>query len=110
MAGPAIRLVINRKGKGDTMQNGTYRKTEQGLERVDAAEGYWVALHETTLDALEVGDHLGVWSDDTGKLWLDKSVLIMDRVQALTTAQRNDQLAIWDNLKQAEIYLEKARR
>ena len=89
------------------MDNGTYRKTERGLERVEAESGYWVALHEVTPDSLELGDYLGVWNDETGRVWLDKSVLVMDRVEALTIAQRHAQLAIWDNIRQAEIYLNK---
>jgi hypothetical protein len=92
------------------MRDGTYQKTAAGLERVEATAGYWVALHETTLEALELGDYLGVWNDQTGKVWLDKSALVIDRVEALTLAQRTDQIAIWDNLKQAEIYLKRGNR
>lgn len=48
----------------------------------------------------------GVWIDDTdGKVYLDVTVLVDDRDEAIDLGRAEDQLAIWDYIKQEEIRL-----
>lgn len=52
--------------------------------------------------------HLGGWISDDGKLYLDISVVIADRAEALRLAARHRQLAVYDLARQQEIWVEEA--
>lgn len=81
-----------------TMKDGTYRKTETGLEQVETNFGYWVASKEITPDELKVGEFLGVWTDpETGKVCYDKTFFLQDLNAALILCSEWNQKAIWDN-------------
>jgi hypothetical protein len=86
------------------MENGTYQKTETGLSPIVATAGYWVAVEETTLEAVEVGETVGVWTDpETGKVWLDRVVRLSDLTKALALGKLFSQLAIYDVINKKEI-------
>ena len=86
------------------LANGTYLKTNGAFIRLETQDGYWVATGETTLEATQDGELVGVWSDqETGKLWIDKTRFVSDRETAIITAKAYDQIAIWDNHNQTEI-------
>jgi hypothetical protein len=80
------------------MLDGTYQKTFDGWEKVELDVGYWVASQEVEMDDLEMGEFLGVWTDpDTGKVWYDKTHLILDPETAIILGIKWHQLAIYDN-------------
>lgn len=86
-----------------SMENGTYQKTENGLKPIQAAAGYWVAVEETTLDQVEVGETVGVWTDPEGKLWVDKVIRLSDLTKALLLGKMFSQEAIYDIINKKEI-------
>jgi len=91
-------------GRVITMESGTYQKTETGLSPIVATAGYWVALEETTLEEVEVGETVGVWTDpETGKVWLDRVVRLSDLTKALALGKMFSQLAIYDVINKKEI-------
>jgi len=89
------------------MENGTYRVDEEaGFFPVQTKEGYWVAIEEVLPSDLEAGEYLGVWTDEnTNKTYYDRSILFLDLAQALNVAKLNNQIAIWDNKNEREIYV-----
>lgn len=86
------------------LANGTYLKSNGTFLRIEATEGYWVAVEEIALDSVRDGEIVGIWQDpETGKLWVDETRFILDRETAITTAKAYDQIAIWDNRNQTTI-------
>lgn len=107
------------------MKDGTYivRLDDDGKfrlsEPVAVASGYWVSTEGVSihgkadakgiLDALELmepydGETVGVWESE-GITYIDKSILIKDRGQALRVAEACNQLAIYDNNKREVVEL-----
>lgn len=101
------------------MKDGTYivKLDEDGTPRLDeplaVSNGYWVSTEGISVhgkltrkgivDALDLmdlypGAVVGVWESE-GITYIDKSVLIKDREQALRVAEACNQLAIYDNNK-----------
>lgn len=101
------------------MKDGTYivRRDANGNPRlsepVAVASGYWVSTEGVSihgkadakgiLDALQLiepyeGETIGIWESE-GITYIDKSILIKDRGQALRVAEACNQLAIYDNSK-----------
>lgn len=101
------------------MKDGTYivRMDADGNPRlsepVAVASGYWVSTDGVSihgkadakgiLDALQLiepyeGETIGIWESE-GVTYIDKSILIKDRGQALRVAEACNQLAIYDNNK-----------
>jgi hypothetical protein len=88
------------------MLDGTYQKTWDGWSKVELEVGYWVASCEVEMDDLEMGEFLGVWTDpETGKVWYDKSHLILDLETATMLGIKWNQLAIYDNKNKSAITL-----
>lgn len=85
------------------MEPGTYLKNEAGFTKIVATSGYWVAVEETTLDDVVVGEAVGIWTDESGKTWVDKTVRISDLTKALELGKLFSQLAIYDIVNQKEI-------
>lgn len=85
------------------METGTYQKTETGYSPIVATAGYWVAVEETTLDEIEVGETVGVWKDENDKVWVDKVVRLSDLTKALMLGKVFDQKAIYDIINKKEI-------
>ena len=98
------------------MKDGTYivRIDEEGIPRLSepiaVSSGYWVstdgiAVHGKLdqagiIDALDLmelheGAVVGIW-EDKGITYVDKSVHIKDRTQALSAAEVFGQIAIYD--------------
>jgi len=87
----------------ESMENGTYQKTEAGLSPIVATAGYWVAVEETTLEEVEAGDTVGVWTDPNGKVWIDKVIRLLDLNKALLLGKTFSQEAIYDIINKKEI-------
>ena len=85
------------------MENGTYQKTETGFSPIVASTGYWVAVEETTLEEVEVGETVGVWKDTNNKLWVDKVIRLSDLTKALMLGKMFEQEAIYDVINKKEI-------
>jgi hypothetical protein len=90
------------------MENGTYLKLSTGeLVPIKATTGYWVATRPQLPQDLLEGLYLGVWTDPKdGKEYYDRTVFVADLDKALTVAKFYDQIAIWDNANQTEIYVD----
>lgn len=86
-----------------TMETGTYQKTENGYSPIIAKAGYWVGVEETTLDEVEVGETVGVWTGSDGKLWVDKVIRLSDLTKALALGKMFEQEAIYDIINKKEI-------
>lgn len=94
-----VRIVV--------MENGTYQKTETGFSPIVATAGYWVAVEETTLEEVEIGETVGVWTDpETNKLWVDKVIRLSDLSKALLLGKTFSQEAIYDIVNNTEIRIE----
>ena len=94
-----VRIVV--------MENGTYQKTETGFSPIVATAGYWVAVEETTLEEVEVGETVGVWTDtETNKVWVDKVIRLSDLSKALLLGKTFSQEAIYDVVNKTEIRIE----
>ena len=89
--------------KINTMENGTYQKTEAGFTPIVALTGYWVAVEETSLEEIALGETVGVWVDPNGKLWADKVIRVSDLTKALTLGKMFEQQAIYDVANKKEI-------
>lgn len=85
------------------MENGTYQKTINGYTPVVADKGYWVAIEEITLDDVAIGELVGVWTDEQGKMWIDRVIRLSDLTTALTVGKAFSQKAIYDILNLVEI-------
>ncbi len=77
------------------MKDGTYLKLGGTLHRVESVKGYWAASSETTLDKVSDGEFVGLWTDNTGRLWVDNTHYFTDYTNALQFAREHNQLAIW---------------
>jgi hypothetical protein len=88
------------------METGTYQKTDTGYSPIVATAGYWVAVEETTLDDVEVGETVGVWTDASGKVWVDKVIRLSDLSKALLLGKTFSQKAIYDVINKKEIEVE----
>lgn len=107
------------------MKDGTYivRMDADGYpslsEPVAVASGYWVSTEGVSihgkadtkgiLDALQLiepydGETIGIWESE-GITYIDKSILIKDRGQAMRVAEACNQLAIYDNKKREVVEL-----
>jgi hypothetical protein len=91
----------------ETITDGTYLKTENGLSPINAKTGYWVGIEETTLEEIETNETVGVWKDENGKLWIDKVVRLTDLSQAILLGKTFLQKAIYDIANNKEITLDK---
>jgi hypothetical protein len=91
----------------DTIKDGTYLKTENGLSPINAKTGYWVGIEETTLEEIETNETIGIWKDENGKLWIDKVVRLTDLSQAILLAKTFLQKAIYDIANNKVITLNK---
>lgn len=89
------------------MQDGTYLKSNTGeWLPVVQSSGYYVAVRKMydISDLLNDDEYLGVWTDPTnGTLYLDASVHVADKWEALEMAHAGGELAIWDIARGAEI-------
>jgi hypothetical protein len=86
------------------MENGTYQKTEAGFTPIVATIGYWVAVEETTLDDVAVGESVGVWTDEkNNKLWVDKVIRLSDITNAILLGKTFGQEAIYDIVNNKEV-------
>lgn len=89
--------------------DGTYEM--KTLVRVDAQDGYWVALGEAKvtgqLNEITHEDprvHLGVWTDPkNGRVWVDYSIHTLSLEGALSLARESNQIAIWDCANGCEV-------
>ena len=90
-----VRIVV--------MENGTYQKTEAGFSPIVATAGYWVAVEETTLEEVEVGETVGIWTDENDKVWVDKVIRLSDLSKALLLGKTFSQKAIYDVINKKEI-------
>ena len=89
------------------MENGTYLNLDGEFVKVNATTGYWVALYPALPSQTVTGQYVGVWTDEKdGKEYYDRSVFIADLEYALEVAKQHDQIAIWDNANQTEIYVD----
>jgi len=96
MSEGSVRIVV--------MENGTYQKTNTGFSPIVATAGYWVAVEETTLEEVEVGETVGVWTDtETNKVWVDKVIRLSDLSKALLLGKTFSQKAIYDVVNKKEI-------
>jgi hypothetical protein len=99
MSEGSVRIVV--------MENGTYQKTEAGFSPIVATAGYWVAVEETTLEEVETGETVGVWTDpNTNKVWVDKVIRLSDLSKALLLGKTFSQEAIYDVVNKTEIRIE----
>jgi hypothetical protein len=99
MSEGSVRIVV--------MENGTYQKTNTGFSPIVATAGYWVAVEETTLEEVEVGETVGVWTDtETNKVWVDKVIRLSDLSKALLLGKTFNQEAIYDVVNKTEIRIE----
>lgn len=88
------------------MKNGTYIMGTNGkLKPLSVKSGYWVSEREINLSDVTPGKVVGVWTDESGKEWIDESHLVADLSDALTLADAWKQIAIWDNNKSVTISL-----
>jgi hypothetical protein len=99
----AIIEVIERT----IMENGTYLKVGGEFYKMNATSGYWVAISPSLPSDILDGQYLGVWTDEKdGKEYYDRSVWIADLDNALAVAKQHDQLAIWDNANECEVWVQ----
>jgi hypothetical protein len=85
--------------------DGTYIKFGDILVKLDVPIGYWVGtVGFDTLDNVADGTIVGVWTKD-GKTYYDKSVWVASRAKAISLGMSCNQMAIWDNEGQTEIWL-----
>ena len=85
------------------MNDGTYLKLGGQFHRVESESGYWVATYETTLDSVSENAFVGVWTDDSGKVWIDNTHFFTSKQTALDFGEYWKQLAIWDCANNAVI-------
>lgn len=79
--------------------------TNGKLKPLSVKSGYWVAEREVNLLDITPGQIVGVWTDQSGKEWIDESHLVTDLSNALALAEAWEQIAIWDNNKSVTISL-----
>lgn len=107
------------------MKDGTYivRIDDDGIPRlsdpVAMSSGYWVSTEGVSIhgkldkdgiiDALELmdiheGAIVGLWENE-GLTYLDKSIHVSDKQQALAVAEVCNQVALWDCKNNQVVYL-----
>lgn len=108
----------------EILPNGTYTLEANTLKPVQIELGYYVGLHEGTylkmsrpptkevvklyakLFKQQYASYVGVWTDENGDTHIDPSVWLRHLEDALLTAEKNNQLAIWDIKNMVSIYLD----
>jgi len=89
------------------MENGTYLKLGGELIPINATTGYWVAVEPALPSQILDGQYLGVWTDEKdGKEYYDRSVWVAELPEALAVGKEHEQIAIWDNAKRSEVYVD----
>jgi hypothetical protein len=103
-----------------TIQDGTYRYLgfNEFEEVSKESAGYWVSstniqpgsdatveLAMTTLVAEYGAKFVGIWTDDNGNRYVDKSHYVRDREVAEAAAKQWKQDAIWDIANNEAIYI-----
>jgi hypothetical protein len=91
------------------MNDGTYLNLDGQFILSHAKTGYWVAVHKyDSLDDTISGDYVGVWTNpESGVMYLDRSIWVSDRYDAMTLGTLHGQLAIWDCENETEVWLTK---
>lgn len=92
------------------LADGTYRLTSAGtLDDANYRSGYLVAVEELASIAAicyPTNTLVGVWTDPkTGIIYLDRSVWVRCKFEALALAKSHSQLAIWDARNNVSIYV-----
>ena len=88
------------------MENGTYLNVNGTFVLAHPKTGYWVGIHETTLDDTLDGQYVGVWTNPvSGVTYYDRSIWVADQYDAMTLGTLNGQLAIWDIENETEVWL-----
>lgn len=87
------------------MNDGTYLNLDGTFIKSHAKSGYWVAIASTNLDDTPSGQYVGVWTNpESGKTYYDRSVFVADLDTAIELAKAHEQLAIWDNANECEVW------
>lgn len=77
------------------------RVLEDGEDWASAIQDY-VQTHKEVLE--QKGKYFGCWRDGvTGKVYLDVSLLVHDREEAIQKARSEKQIAIWGNAERRSI-------
>ena len=88
------------------MENGTYLNVNGTFVLAHPKTGYWVGVHETTLDDTLDGQYVGVWTNPvSGVTYYDRSVWVGELDNAIELGNANKQLAIWDIENETEVWL-----
>ena len=88
------------------MENGTYLNVNGTFVLAHPKTGYWVGVHETTLDDTTDGQYVGVWTNPvSGVTYYDRSVWLGELDNAIELGKANGQLAIWDIANETEVWL-----
>jgi hypothetical protein len=88
------------------MENGTYLNVNGQFVLSHPTSGYWVGIHETTLDDTLDGQYVGVWTNpESGVTYYDRSVWVADIEDAKALGMAHKQLAIWDCANETEVWL-----
>jgi len=88
------------------MENGTYLNVDGTFVLAQPKTGYWVGVHETTLDDTHDGQYVGVWTNPvSGVTYYDRSVWVAELDNAIVLGKTHDQLAIWDIANETEVWL-----
>ena len=108
----------------ENLPDGTYTLEANTLKPVQIELGYYVGLHEGTylkmsrpptvevvklyakLFKQQYASYVGVWTDENDDTHIDPSVWLRHLEDALLTAEKNNQLAIWDIKNMESIYLD----
>ncbi len=96
--------IIMRINSYETVPDGTYRETPEGLARVERVTGYWVGL-QTNTRAGRNAKFVGIWTASDGEKFVDPSRWVATLPEALRVAEIHDQIAIWDCQNGVEIYV-----
>lgn len=98
--------------------DGTYKRTlDDKWERVTPSAGYWVSStnNPVTGDVAEEmeavyneqnAQYVGIWTADNGTRFVDKSHYVKDRDVAEAAGRFWKQEAIWDILREREVFLD----
>lgn len=85
--------TLNQQGESLNYNKG-YQVSERDLEIIPAYRLTKKHLIDM-LNALPVGANLGIWIDN-GKAYIDQSVRMMNKREALKFGRANNQISIWN--------------
>jgi hypothetical protein len=88
----------------ETVPDGTFFETPEGLVPVTPTDGYFVGLRTNTRAGIKA-PFIGIWTASDGERFVDPSRWVQSFEKAIRLGTTHEQIAIWDCKNNREVFL-----